>query len=38
MGLDITFFGDDPAAQEFDGQRLANVSEFMTFVKVLGEL
>ncbi len=38
MGLDITFFGDDPQAAELDGQRLTNVPGFMNFVLVLGEV
>lgn len=38
MGLDITFFGDDPAAAEVDGQRLASVPGFLQFVLALGEI
>lgn len=38
MGLDITFFGDDPQAAELDGQRLASVPGFLNFVLVLGEV
>jgi hypothetical protein len=38
MGLDITFFGDDPAAAELDGQRLASVPGFLQFVLALGEI
>jgi hypothetical protein len=38
MGLDITFYGDDPAAAELDGKRLASVPGFLEFVLALGEI
>jgi len=38
MGLDISFFGEDPQAAEIDGQRLASVPGFLNFVLVLGDV
>ncbi len=36
MGLDIRFEGDDPAAAELDGSRLASMPGFLNLIRVIG--